>query len=144
MPVRSATSWVNAARRSGPPSGSSDMLYLTAKRAGLTSPHTRSTWLRMSRAFVKEQDADPGDEPLPPDSPHPLYVTPEGLAELQSRRGALAAALEGRAAASEPAAAEHYRREKRELRLIERKLARAIPVDPAQHPPGGWLSAIGS
>lgn len=86
----------------------------------------------MSRAFVKEQDGDPGDEPLPPESPHPLYVTPDGLAQLQARAEALAAALEGRTAPAEPAAAEAYRREKREWRILERKLARAIPVDPAK------------
>ncbi len=88
----------------------------------------------MSRAFVKEQDGDPGDEPLPPDSAHPLYVTPDGLAALQARAGDLAAGLEGRKPPGEPAAAEHYRREKREWRILERKLARALLVDPAQAP----------
>jgi transcription elongation GreA/GreB family factor len=88
----------------------------------------------MSRAFVKEQDGDPGDEPLPPDSPHPLYVTPDGLAELRMRAGDLAARLEGRIVPGEPAAAELYRREKREWRLLERKLARAILVDAAKAP----------
>ena len=88
----------------------------------------------MSRAFVKEQDGEPGDEPLPPDSPHPLYITPDGLATLQNRAEALAAALEGKAAPSEPAAAEHYRRDRRDWRILERKLARAILVDPAQQP----------
>jgi transcription elongation factor GreB len=100
----------------------------------------------MSRAFVKEQDGDPGDEPLPPDSPHPLYVTPDGLAELQARAAALAAALDGRTAPAEPAAAEALRRDKRERRILERKLARAIPVDPAKVPNdvvafGHWVRA---
>jgi transcription elongation GreA/GreB family factor len=88
----------------------------------------------MSRAFVKEPDGDPGDAPLPPDSPHPLYTTPDGLAALQARAGELAAALEGQKPPSEPAAAEQYRREKRDWRILERKLARAILVDPAQAP----------
>ena len=51
----------------------------------------------MSRAFVKEDDAGGGIEPLPdrPVSPHPNFVTPEGLAaiernlaELQERHAA--------------------------------------------------------
>jgi transcription elongation GreA/GreB family factor len=100
----------------------------------------------MSRAFVKEQDGDPGDEPLPPDSPHPLYVTSEGLAELRSQADALAAKVEGKTMPGEPAAAELYRREKREWRILERKLARAILVDPAKAPGevvafGHWVSA---
>lgn len=100
----------------------------------------------MSRAFVKEQDGDPGDEPLPPDSPHPLYVTPDGLAELRTRADALAAKLEGRAAPTEPAAAETWRRDKRDWRILERKLARALPVDPIKAPAdlvafGHWVSA---
>jgi len=86
----------------------------------------------MSRAFVKEQDGDPGDEPLPPENPHPLYVTPDGLAALQARADVLTATLEGRTLPGEPAAAEAYRREKREWRILERKLARAILVDPAK------------
>ena len=100
----------------------------------------------MSRAFVKEQDGDPGDEPLPPDSPHPLYVTPDGLAELQARAQALAAGLEGKTVPGEPAAAETFRREKREWRILERKLARAILVDPEKAPGdvvafGHWVRA---
>lgn len=100
----------------------------------------------MSRAFVKEQDGDPGDEPLPPDSPHPLYVTPDGLAELQARAAALADTLEGRTAPAEPAAAEAFRRDKRDRRILDRKLARAIPVDPAKAPGdvvafGHWVRA---
>lgn len=100
----------------------------------------------MSRAFVKEQDGDPGDEPLPPDSPHPLYVTPDGLAALRARAEELAAGLEGKALPGEPAAAEAYRRDKREWRILERKLARAILVDPVKAPDdvvafGHWVRA---
>jgi transcription elongation GreA/GreB family factor len=60
----------------------------------------------MSRAFVKEDDNGGGIEPLPdrPISPHPNFVTPEGLAaierqlaELHERHGA-ALAAEDRAA----------------------------------------------
>ena len=100
----------------------------------------------MSRAFVKETDGESGDEPLPPDSPHPLYVTPDGLAELRSRHDALAAEVAGRSPPAEPAAAQHFQRQRRELRLLERKLARAVEIDPAQHPAdavafGHWVTA---
>ena len=45
----------------------------------------------MSRAFVKEPDGDmAGDEQLDlPQSPHPNYVTPAGLKELETRRAEL-------------------------------------------------------
>ena len=45
----------------------------------------------MSRAFVKEQEGDAIVEDLPerPQSPHPNYVTPAGLAKLEAQRGAL-------------------------------------------------------
>jgi transcription elongation GreA/GreB family factor len=100
----------------------------------------------MSRAFVKEQDGDPGDEPLPPESPHPLYVTRDGLAQLQGRAEQLAAGLEGKSLPGEPAAAEAYRRDKRDWRILERKLARAILVDSTKAPVdvvafGHWVRA---
>ncbi|MBN9060614.1 MAG: transcription elongation factor GreA [Rhizobiales bacterium] len=49
----------------------------------------------MSRAFVKEDDADQGDDGLPerPVSPHPNLVTPEGLAAIEAELASLAAAL---------------------------------------------------
>ena len=44
----------------------------------------------MSRAFVKEQDNESLDElPERPQSPHPNYVTPTGLAALQAQLHAL-------------------------------------------------------
>jgi transcription elongation GreA/GreB family factor len=45
----------------------------------------------MSRAFVKEDDAGGGIEPLPdrPISPHPNIVTPEGLAAIERQLGEL-------------------------------------------------------
>ena len=39
----------------------------------------------MSRAFVKEGDGTLDPLPDLPQSPHPNYVTPRGLADLQSR-----------------------------------------------------------
>lgn len=49
----------------------------------------------MSRAFVKEDNADQGDDGLPerPVSSHPNLVTPEGLAAIEAELERLAAAL---------------------------------------------------
>src|SRR3546814_7399052 len=54
------------------------------------SRRRRGTRDIMSRAFVKEQDTEPLDElPERPQSPHPNYVTPSGLAALQAQLHAL-------------------------------------------------------
>jgi transcription elongation GreA/GreB family factor len=108
------------------------MCYLKSQKGGIDKSLAHSTWKKMSRAFVKEQDGDPADEPLPPESPHPLYVTPDGRAQLQARAARLAASLARRTLPSEPAAAEAYRREKRDWRILDRKLGRAILVDPTK------------
>jgi len=39
----------------------------------------------MSRAFVRESDADPGQLPDRPISPHPNFVTRRGLAAIETR-----------------------------------------------------------
>jgi transcription elongation GreA/GreB family factor len=39
----------------------------------------------MSRAFVRESDADPGQLPDRPISPHPNFVTRSGLAAIETR-----------------------------------------------------------
>lgn len=82
----------------------------------------------MSRAFVKEGDG--ALDPLPdlPLSPHPNYVTPRGLAALQSRLAARQsdlAALKARPDRLDKlpeAAAE------RDIRYLEARLRSAIPV----------------
>lgn len=88
----------------------------------------------MSRAFVNEDaGADRPDLPELPVSPHPNYVTPRGLADLQARlaaRQADLAALRARAERLDKlpeAAAE------RDIRWLEARLKAAIPVDPANH-----------
>ena len=86
----------------------------------------------MSRAFVKEGDG--ALEPLPdlPLSPHPNYVTPRGLAALQTRlatRQLDLAALKSRPDRLDKlpeAAAE------RDIRYLEARLRSAIPVTPLQ------------
>lgn len=88
----------------------------------------------MSRAFVKEGDG--ALDPLPdlPVSPHPNYVTPAGLAALQSRlrdTQTRLAALKSRADRLDKlpeAAAE------RDIRYLESRLRSAILTDPAAHP----------
>ncbi len=87
----------------------------------------------MSRAFVKEPDGDAaGDcQPELPQSPHPNHVTAKGLAALQDRFAALAD--EKRALAAKQgdlAARSHLALVDRELRYVEERLRRAIPVDP--------------
>jgi transcription elongation factor GreB len=82
----------------------------------------------MSRAFVKEMDEN-ADEPLPPDSPHPLYVTPDGLAELQAKLAALQAETAGELP-DEPAERQHQQHLRRDVKILERKIGRAITVEP--------------
>ncbi len=91
----------------------------------------------MSRAFVREPDADDGheDEPLPPDSPHPYYLTAEGMIRLTERLDRLAGERDAIAGAgAEPGELQRRRRLAREVRLLERKRARAVLVDPAAQP----------
>lgn len=91
----------------------------------------------MSRAFVREPDADNGgeDEPLPPDSPHPYYLTPQGVVWLTKRLEALVAERNAiTVGVTEPGEAQRRKRLSREIRLLERKQARAIAIDPATQP----------
>ncbi|HZB89800.1 MAG TPA: GreA/GreB family elongation factor [Stellaceae bacterium] len=91
----------------------------------------------MSRAFVNESDSDARTEALPelPVSPHPNYVTRRGLKQLEER---LAAAQgEQRRLAAAPDSPEKELRVAhvaRDIRYLETRLERAIPVDAAQQP----------
>ena len=92
----------------------------------------------MSRAFTKEDDGS-APEVLAdlPQSPHPNYVTPAGLAALQARlaeaRGRLAGLLPRR---DETEARLPIAMAERDIRYLDERLRRAIPVDPAAQPPG--------
>jgi transcription elongation factor GreB len=91
----------------------------------------------MSRAFVKEQDGESptGEIPDLPQSPHPNYVTPRGLAQLRER---LAAAQDKRhALLAEPESIERelpLSHVAREIRYLEARIERAITIDPAAQP----------
>jgi transcription elongation factor GreB len=91
----------------------------------------------MSRAFVKEDDAGATGEILDlPQSEHPNYITPRGLAELRQR---LAAAQEKRQAllgtrggVDRELPLAHA---EREIRYLETRIERAILIDPARQKP---------
>lgn len=90
----------------------------------------------MSRAFVKGDDSDLSGEEVPerPISPHPNYVTEEGLTQLRRRYDDL---LEQHAALK--AAGEDFDKPKltaieRDLRYFSQRLDTAILVDPRNEP----------
>lgn len=89
----------------------------------------------MSRGFVKEDDLEHAGTDLPerPLSPHPNYVTPAGLQQLQQQavdleqqRLALAPRKE------DPSAQQQLAHINRDLRYVQARLESAIPVDPAE------------
>ncbi len=91
----------------------------------------------MSQAFVKEPDGDAveDDQSELPISPHPNYVTPNGLAQLKA---ALAGLREQRGDLDDEALVNkpHLSRLMREIRYYEARIQQAIPVDPNRQPPG--------
>jgi transcription elongation factor GreB len=91
----------------------------------------------MSRAFVKEDDQrNAGDElPERAQSPHPNYVTVQGLADLQREVETLCAQRETTLQAGDTLAAkETLGRIDRNLRYAKARLGCAILVDPADQP----------
>lgn len=90
----------------------------------------------MSRAFVKEADDNlPSDElPERPQSPHPNYVTPGGLAQLNARVHALQEERDKLAAQDDPMARTRLFEVKRDLRYFQGRVERAILVDPSGQP----------
>jgi transcription elongation factor GreB len=90
----------------------------------------------MSRAFVKEDaDSSAGEIADLPQSSHPNYVTRRGLAQLKERLAAAQARrralLEAGAGGGNELALANVARD---LRYLEARLERAIPVDPASQP----------
>ena len=91
----------------------------------------------MSRAFVKEDDQRQAGDELPErtQSPHPNYVTAQGLSDLKREFEALTAqrkaTLQGADAIAEE---EGLRGIDRNLRYMAARIACAIRVDPADQP----------
>ncbi|MDF9390956.1 MULTISPECIES: GreA/GreB family elongation factor [Methylococcus] len=87
----------------------------------------------MSRAFVKETDGEERADGAPerPISPHPNYVTPAGLAQLQARVAELSAERQRLLGDESVAAKQQLHRIERELRYYDERVISAIPVDPA-------------
>ncbi|WP_367026037.1 GreA/GreB family elongation factor [Methylococcus sp. ANG] len=87
----------------------------------------------MSRAFVKETDGDELDDGAPerPVSPHPNYVTPAGLAQLQARVAELSAERQRLLGDESVGAKQQLRHVERELRYYDERVVSAIPVDTA-------------
>src|ERR1017187_408654 len=88
----------------------------------------------MSRAFVKENDLEHTGTDLPerPQSAHPNYVTPAGLAQLQQRAAQLE--QERRQLAprkDDPIIRQQLAVAERDLRYFQGRLERASPVDVA-------------
>ena len=91
----------------------------------------------MSRAFVKEPDGDEvvDSQPELPQSPHPNYLRPQGLAKLKAR---LATLQQQRCVlAADPddlLKRTPLAQLQREARYLEARIENAMPVDPAAQP----------
>src|SRR5437879_10759811 len=83
----------------------------------------------MSRAFVRESDADPATLPERAVSPHPNFVTPRGLKAIEAR----VRELEAERQAARDGGDEAIRaRVERDLRYFS---ARRASAPPAERPP---------
>lgn len=89
----------------------------------------------MSRAFVSEDNSDAAANALPelPQSPHPNYVTRRGLRLLEERLATVLHELRELGERPEdPAKQLRAAHLARDIRYLEARVERAIPVDPAQ------------
>lgn len=86
----------------------------------------------MNRAFVKDPDdaGRPEEVPERPQSPHPNYVTPVGLKQLEALAADLAARRDRLREAGKLADPHELATVQRDLRWVEGRLQRAIRVDP--------------
>lgn len=91
----------------------------------------------MNRAFVKDPDdaGRPEEVPERPQSPHPNYVTPAGLRQLEALASDLAVRRDHLLEAGKLADPHELATVQRDLRWVEGRLQRAIRVDPAAHAP---------
>lgn len=89
----------------------------------------------MSRAFVKENDLEHAGTDLPerPQSEHPNYVTPAGLAQLESQAVQLETErLRLNPQKDDPVVRQQLAVIERDLRYIQGRLERALLVNPAE------------
>ncbi len=93
----------------------------------------------MSRAFVREPDADSTVDVLPalPQEPVPNYVTAKGMAMLEEWRGRLRRERQVlEADQTSMVARSQLAHVRRDLRYVEGRIDHAVVVDPAGQPPG--------
>ena len=92
----------------------------------------------MSRAFVKEPDGDAAgdDQPDIPISPHPNYVTPQGLAALKAEYAGLMEEKTRLAGSEDMEDKLALAKAERRLRYVTQRVESAIEVDPAKQPAG--------
>ncbi|QEA38444.1 transcription elongation factor GreAB [Pistricoccus aurantiacus] len=88
----------------------------------------------MSRAFVKEDDGDRPEAPLPdrPISQHPNLVTPQGLEKLKAKVLALKEERQSLSRQADMFAQGRLPEVARDLRYFEHRLSSAVVVDPAR------------
>jgi transcription elongation GreA/GreB family factor len=88
----------------------------------------------MSRAFIKENEDQVPELPERPQSPHPNFVTPTGLAMLKQQLAELEDAKHRHATEQTLLDKDALQVTERDLRYVQERLNRAIPVDLAQQP----------
>ena len=88
----------------------------------------------MSRAFVKENEDQVPELPERPQSPHPNFVTPHGLALLKQQLAELEDAKHRHATEHGLLDKDALLVAERDIRYVQERLTRAIPVDYAQQP----------
>lgn len=88
----------------------------------------------MSRAFVKEDDGDRPEPPLPdrPISQYPNWVTPRGLEKLKVKVAALKEERQALGKQDDMFAQGRLPEVARDLRYYERRISSAMVVDPAR------------
>jgi transcription elongation GreA/GreB family factor len=88
----------------------------------------------MSGAFVKENEDQVPELPERPQSPHPNFVTPRGLALLKQQLAELEDSKHRLATEQNLLDKEALQVTERDLRYVQERLTRAIPVDYDQQP----------
>ena len=88
----------------------------------------------MSRAFVKENEDQVPELPERPQSPHPNFVTPRGLALLKQQLADLEDAKHRHQTEKSLLDKDALQVTERDLRYVQERLKRAVTVDPTQQP----------